>query len=152
MSNYDPDLDGLDEQPPQNDRDRNIARLREKANKYDEAMKQVADLQRDLAVRDAGLTGLKPSQMKALTLSHEGELSADALRATAEELGFIAPAPEGAPAEEQQAGQRIDAASQGAQNVQPPTQPAQQIVSELTESLSEEEFWKKAQAAGVVQN
>ena len=46
------------------------------------------EARREIALLRAGLD-LKPSQIKALTATHEGEWTPDAVKATAEELGFI---------------------------------------------------------------
>lgn len=46
------------------------------------------DAEQRAAVAEAGLTGLTPKQLRALKLSHEGDFTAEALKATAEELGF----------------------------------------------------------------
>lgn len=48
---------------------------------------------RELAFTQAGLTGLSDKQVKALVATHEGEITADALKATATELGFVADKP-----------------------------------------------------------
>lgn len=57
------------------------------------AEQRAADLERRLALSEGGLTGLSEKQVKALLATHDGELTGDALKATATELGF-AKAPE----------------------------------------------------------
>jgi len=52
---------------------------------------KAADLERRLAFTEAGLTDLSPKQVKALLSAHEGDISADAIKATADELGFGPP-------------------------------------------------------------
>lgn len=52
---------------------------------------KAAELERRLAFTEAGLTDLSPKQVKALLSAHEGDISADAIKATADELGFAPP-------------------------------------------------------------
>jgi len=58
----------------------------------DVAEAKAADLERRLAFVEAGLTGLSDKQVKALLSAHEGEITATAIKATADELGFAAKA------------------------------------------------------------
>ena len=55
-----------------------------------------------------------PAKMKALFSTHEGEYTPDALRATAQDLGFVAPPPPDVPEEETEAHDRMFRASAGA--------------------------------------
>jgi hypothetical protein len=52
------------------------------------AEEKSAQLERELAFTKAGLTELSDKQVKALIAAHEGEITADGLKATADELGF----------------------------------------------------------------
>lgn len=45
--------------------------------------------ERKVAFTEAGLTGLTDKQVKALVATHEGDMTSDALKATATELGFV---------------------------------------------------------------
>jgi hypothetical protein len=95
-----------------------IRELREKANKADAAEKKATELQTENALLRAGLD-LSDAKRKALLATHDGELTADALKATARDLGFIADTdatpPENEqpqiPADEQQQLQRIQNAT-----------------------------------------
>lgn len=124
---------------------RNMKLLREKAEKADRLEMELAAAQRQIAVRDAGLTGLSPAQMKALEKVHEGDLTAEALQATAAELGFVQPSTE--PPAGQAADQRMDAATQGA--TQPENKSGLEAFLAESQNLSESEFWAKAQQYGV---
>lgn len=52
------------------------------------AEERSAQLERELAFTKAGLDGLTDKQVKALSAAHEGEFTAELLKATADELGF----------------------------------------------------------------
>lgn len=67
------------------DRDKNWRKLEDRAKKAEE---KYAQLERELAFTKAGLDHLSDKQVKALTAAHEGEITAEALKATATELGF----------------------------------------------------------------
>lgn len=56
-----------------------------------EAEARAAESERKLAFVEAGLTDLNPKQVKALLSAHDGEINAEAIRATADELGFAPP-------------------------------------------------------------
>jgi hypothetical protein len=49
---------------------------------------QNSELSRKLAFTEAGLSGLSEKKVKALLAAHEGDISAEAIKATATELGF----------------------------------------------------------------
>lgn len=67
----------------------NIMQLRAKAKRHDEVAEENAKLKRQLALTEAGLKDLGDEKLKALTAVHEGEFDAEALKATAERLGFV---------------------------------------------------------------
>lgn len=80
---------------------------------------EVSTLRQEAAILRAGITDLTPAKQKALLAAHEGDLSAEALRQTATDLGFIAEAPQSepepqVPVEEQQALQAMAAATAAA--------------------------------------
>ena len=54
------------------------------------AEERSAQLERELAFHKAGLSNLSDKQVKALSAAHEGEFTAELIKATAEELGFAA--------------------------------------------------------------
>ena len=47
------------------------------------------ELKRELAFSEAGLVGLSAKQRKALLAAHEGDVTAEAIKATADDLGFF---------------------------------------------------------------
>lgn len=70
---------------PESDQERNWRKLEAKAK---ESTERAAQLERELAFHKAGLADLTDKQVKALSAAHDGEFTPDALKATAEELGF----------------------------------------------------------------
>jgi len=59
------------------------------------AEERAARFERELAFTKAGLDGLSDKQVAALGAVHQGEMTPDALKATAKELGFVTePAPQ----------------------------------------------------------
>lgn len=68
--------------------------LRAKAKRAEQAEARVAEMERKFALAEAGLSGLSDKQVKALLSTHEGDISGEALKATAAELGFGAPVAE----------------------------------------------------------
>jgi hypothetical protein len=81
------------------DSPRNLRALLEAANERarqaEERAGTVEDLQRKLLVHEAGLGSLSEKQTKALYAAHEGDLTADGLKATAKDLGFAGKADDG---------------------------------------------------------
>lgn len=71
-----------------------IKDLRAKAKRVEQAEHRAVELERKLALSEAGLSGLNDKQVKALLAAHEGDVTGDALKATATELGFGGPQPE----------------------------------------------------------
>jgi hypothetical protein len=130
MPELDDDLDlDDDEYADDSDDDSNLVkRLRGELRKAQKAAKTGRDteterdtLRRELAVYKAGLD-LKPRQVAALFAAHEGDdMSPEALRATAVDLGWVEPEQDGddEQATEAAAGhERISAAANGASPVQ----------------------------------
>lgn len=96
----DEDLEDDDRQPTQQQRRRretpDIRDLRRKAKRHDELEAEIAEIKRERALEKAGLKtpdgrDLTERQIKALLATHDGEMTADALRATALDLGFVTP-------------------------------------------------------------
>jgi hypothetical protein len=90
--------------------------MRKRAKGYDEAVAENARLKRELAVTKAGLN-LTDRQFKALFAVHEADdLSKEAIRATAIDLGFAEAEEEESPedATARASAQRISAAVSGA--------------------------------------
>jgi len=83
-----------DEQPRKNWR-------RELEDRAKSAEDERDRLRRELAFNKAGLDSLSDKQVKALVATHEGEMTAESLRSTADELGFI-PKPTETPEVEEQ--------------------------------------------------
>jgi hypothetical protein len=84
--------------------------MRDKSHRADKAEKDLAAAQQRIAVLETGLK-LSPKQVKGLFAAHEGEITPDALKATAIELGFAEP-----PEDEESEGDRE--ARTAAQDVQ----------------------------------
>jgi hypothetical protein len=63
--------------------------LEARAARASELEQQLADAQRELAFQKAGLGDLSDLQVKALGAAHEGDVTPDALKATAKALGFV---------------------------------------------------------------
>ena len=87
---------------------RQLKDAQKQAKEADDLRNRIAEMERREAIRGAGLS-LNPRQEKALLASHDGEINADSLKATAAELGFIAAASQepDTPADEQAAHQRM---------------------------------------------
>lgn len=77
--------DPADDQPEDSEQERNWRKLEDRAKKAEE---RVSQLERQVAFTEAGLTNLSDKQVKALVATHDGEMTAEALKATATELGF----------------------------------------------------------------
>jgi len=97
MSDDDLDLDldledEEDEQPKQNGPKQlreALRRARERAKQADEFQQKAERLERELAVSRAGLSDLGEKRTAALLKVHEGDLTPEALKQTAADLGFI---------------------------------------------------------------
>ena len=86
---------------------------RKKAKQVEELEGRATAAERKLAVREAGLD-ISPRQLSALLKEHDGEFTAEALQATAQELGFWKP-PEEDTADDTAALQRMNDVSAGAE-------------------------------------
>ena len=84
--------------------------MRDLSHKAGTAQKELAEARKQIAVLQTGLT-LKPKQVTALFAAHDGEMTPDALRATAIDLGFAEPP------EDEEAPELVEARAQ-AQQVQ----------------------------------
>lgn len=92
-----------------------IRKLEEDAKRAREADKRAAAAERKLAFTEAGVTGLTEKQQLALDALLDGKYdNAETVKATAAELGFIKPEPDGAPDPERQQLEQMAAASSGA--------------------------------------
>ena len=92
-----------------------IRELRERAKRADEATAQAESLLKENTILRAGLNDLTPLQVKAITATHEGEWTVDAIKATATDLGFGAKpqspeVPQQVPQQELDAIQRVQEA------------------------------------------
>ena len=117
-----------------------------------EGSKRAEAAERKIAILEAKLD-LEPDQVKALAAVHEGDWTAEGVRATAERLKFVSAAKDSGVSDEESGSlQRMAEATAGAT---PPNSESreQKILNELDpRSLSEEEFWAKADALGVTSN
>lgn len=125
MSDYVDDVDDEDDQDQEADPQPNEVRLslkdlralRKKARQYDEVAAKTAKLERDMAFAKAKLD-LDDPRMGYFIKAYDGELTSEAIRAKAEEVGFIqVQQQEAPPSSEVQAHQRFVQASQGAGDV-----------------------------------
>jgi hypothetical protein len=110
------DEDPQDEQPTRKTIEVDAAdwrATRKKAKQVEELEGRATAAERKLAVRDAGLD-ISPRQLSALLKEHDGEFTAEALQATAAELGFWKPPEDTEVAEDAAAMQRMNAATSGA--------------------------------------
>jgi|SRR5580765_474238 len=89
-----------------------IRNLREKAKRADTLESDNSRLARENSLLKAGVNNLTEKQLTALNAAHgDGEITPEALRKTAEELGFAQPIPETSTDEQQKHQQVNDAAS-----------------------------------------
>lgn len=90
-TDQDEDLEGA-EQPDESGKVaiklEDLRKLRKSAKRSDAHAGEVEGLKREVAVLRAGLN-LKPQQLKALWSVHEGEMTPEALKQTAGDLGFV---------------------------------------------------------------
>lgn len=82
------DLEHDEETDTEEDESKLIRDLRRKVKDYDKLQEEVTRLQRAGALQEAGLGFLSEAQRKALLAVHDGEISAEALKITANSLGF----------------------------------------------------------------
>lgn len=68
-----------------------IRQLEKKAKLAEEALARAEAAERRIALLDAGLGTLNPKQVDALLKVHDGDLTPDALKQTATDLGFGLP-------------------------------------------------------------
>lgn len=114
-----PDTDDLDFEDDQTTESPAIAALRKEAKQAKKLQEERDALVRENALLKAGLSGLSEKQTKALLATHDGDMTPDAIKATAQELGFTtdAPAPTAEapePTTELEALERIGQAAMGA--------------------------------------
>jgi len=115
MADYnDPqDLDDTDEdQESEKPKTSGMKQLRDS---FESAKAENSRLKRENALLKAGLGDLGGKKTQALLAAHDGDLTAEALKATATELGFITSEPDEA---QQQADQAADAATRLADSSQ----------------------------------
>lgn len=82
------DDDGQDDRHVRLTRDQ-IRTLERDAKQARKANEELAQMKRELALTRAGLGDLSPARQKALLANIDGDITADAARAAATELGFI---------------------------------------------------------------
>lgn len=140
MSEFDEDPDEENESPAIRQMRQRIKELEKQVKEGDATKASLAAAEQRLAVYEADLK-LSAKQVKALFASHDGDdFSPEALKATAVELGF-AKAEEPVSDEEREAQERVAAASTGAQ--------PEATARFDPRGLSEDEFWRQAEEAGV---
>lgn len=123
---------------------RDLKEASKRAQRVDELETRLAAYESEQAVRAANLDGLNERQMKALLATHEGDMTPDAIRQTAVDLGFAQPPEPAVTAEGQAAHERIAAATAGG------TAPSKVNPTDvLTPDLSEDEYFAKAAELGL---
>jgi len=113
-------VDEADEQDEGNPPRKNWRKELEERAKAAETRAEAAE--RKVALSDAGLSGLNEKQVKALLSAHDGDISGEALKATASELGFGGGTSEvasGEPAVQEHADELADLANFSGSPVQP---------------------------------
>jgi hypothetical protein len=153
MSNHTDDLDDDYDDQPTGDQPNAIKQMRSELRSLQKQLREASagreeaeQLRREnLILRTPGLNTLSERQQKALWATHDGELNTDALRSTAQELGFVAPPEPATPPAEQAALQRIADASAGADST------TQDPLAAVMTAQNENEFWAAAEAVGRVQ-
>lgn len=102
-----PDDDYEDVLDPDQDGDHNLRLLRKQAKQAATLEKELAATRRELTIFKAGLTDLNADQITALAAVHQGDDTPEALRATAEKLGWAKPAEPEVPKDEVEGLNRI---------------------------------------------
>lgn len=137
----DPADETTDEQSSEDETPRGLrARIEEQARLRREATEKADRLERELTLHRAGLGSLSDRQQKALFAAHEGDVTAETLKATADELFGSAtgsPSPETptqTPAEAANAAgfDKLDEFAKGGASVEPP-QPAKEAFAQAVE-------------------
>lgn len=139
MPDVDDDLD-VDDAFPEAGEDDRFKEMRRAANRAAKLGKEnaaltarLAEMERQVALTQAGLVSLNDKQTKALLAAHEGEFTKDALRTTAADLGFITltdDTPDPAVEQALQTQARITAAAQGTQ----PPRPAVKLDDQIAQA------------------
>jgi membrane-bound ClpP family serine protease len=127
-----------------------IRTLERDAKNARKATDELAQVRRELALTRAGVGDLTARQQKALLATIDGDLTAESVRAAAEELGFVkAPEPEPEPeiTPERQAMERMSQASAGASDPS-----SEDSVARLQRAAEQgpEAFYAQLQADGAV--
>jgi hypothetical protein len=116
------------------DQSEGFRQLRKRAQRADALEQENRRLRTEMALRDAGLK-LNDDQRHALLSVHDGDIDADAFRATAERLAFVDP--QQVPADEQAAHARMAEATAAAM---PSEAYPRTLTDELNEARSSEQL------------
>ena len=149
MSNFDDDYE--DDEPeadsgPMRQMRKQIRDLEKQVKASQTAAQEAEQLRREnLILRTPGLNELSDRKIKALFATHDGEFTPDALKATAIDLGWVQPPEPEVPDAEREAHARMEGVATGASSAT-----AHDPVADALSAGSEDEFWAKAQAAGLV--
>lgn len=108
---------------------------------------EVATLRRESAFREAGIDPKDP-KARYFVKGYEGDLTADAIKAEAEEAGILNSQPSGIPDEEARAQSAADNITSGAEPTGPGDKEAEAI-AELNNATSQEEALAVAAKYGV---
>jgi hypothetical protein len=112
-----------------------LKELRRKAKERDQFEAELSQTRQENAVLTAGLGELSDRQRKALLATHDGDLTAEGLRESAVELGFVkAPEPD-VPDGEREAHQRVQQAAASAEPAGSPN-----VAAEIAAAKTETEL------------
>ena len=136
------DNDQDDQEDQQQGSNSNLRALRQKAKERDDLAAQLAERDRELAFAKSGLDFNDP-KLKYFIKGYDGELTPDAIKAKAQEDGFLA-APTPKNAAEVVAQQRIANASSGASET-----PNEDLHDLIRQANSPEEVMKLVAQAGL---
>lgn len=160
-SDYDEEEDGGNSQQQQtepNSSQKDLRELRKKAKERDDLAAKVAQYERDIAFRDAGVNPTDP-KAKYFVKGYDGELTADAIKAEATAAGILQTEEQKQQAGSQkqqadqqrqqmeQSHQRMDGAGQGAGNETPDA--TAELIAKMSAAKSMDELIDIATAAGM---
>lgn len=139
MADYE-DYDGNDEEPNPRDLRQQLKAAKAEAKEAKERAERADRLERELVTVKAGLS-LNERQTVALQAAHDGTWTPDAIRKTAEELGFItAPPPPPPPVDDPSLSAHDQIAAASAGTDAPPASRDAEIDAQILKATSEAEL------------
>ncbi len=147
MSTPDYDLDDTYDEPEQTNGPRQLREAMKRAQQAEaDATARAEAAERRAAFSDAGLHTLTPAQRTLLDNGYKGELTSEAIKAFAQEAGFLAADPEPEPDASAQAQSRIAQASSTAAAV--PSEDARIMELQTAAAQGKEAFLAQIVAHG----